>query len=216
MRTLTLAATVLFTLPLLAQKPGDPSPEPPPEKPAGPVTARLVAKKGTTFILDRQGMTADKYAEAVKAGKITPPEVHLVLELKNTTKEDVEVRIGGVAPKLKLDLTGKGKVVEQSGKRSERVPLTYVKLTPGQVHELPLKTLTAYSSATQETHLYWTEPGEYVLTADFSTYVRTTALGGPVVKGAVPLPAGGVAVAGRLTKIDGIKAERLKLTVTLK
>ena len=47
---------LLVTLSLAAQQKNDPSPEPPPDKPTGPVTARLVARQ-TKYTLDRMGLT---------------------------------------------------------------------------------------------------------------------------------------------------------------
>ena len=65
--SLILAATILY-----AQKPGEPSPEPEPEKPVGPVVLRLVAKK-TTYALDRGGMTAEAYKKAIADGSVSAP-----------------------------------------------------------------------------------------------------------------------------------------------
>jgi hypothetical protein len=206
MRTLTLVTAVLLTTAAPAQRPGDPSPEPPPE---GPVTARLIAKQ-TTYILDRQGMTAAQYAAAAKAGKLKPPDVDLALELKNTTKETIELRVSGSVPKLKLTLKGKG-VVEEKARREGRAPVTYVTLRAGEKYELPLKSLVGYTVSASETQLFWTEPGEYTLQAEFTTVTRTP----------VPVAAAGAALGGggraRLTnKLPPIVADPIRLTVKLK
>jgi hypothetical protein len=204
---MTVLVVTLLAWPVLAQKPGDPSPEPPPD---GPISARLIAKE-TTYILDRQGMTAEQYAKAITAGKVDPPEVDLVLELKNTTKEDVRLRVTGAAPKLVLILKGKGKVIDRKAVRSEKQKLTYIELKPGEVHKIPLKKLAGYTSSTQEMQSFWTEPGEYTLSVEYTTYTQT-AVAAPVGGG---LPGGG-GLATRTTKLAPITSSSVKLTVKLK
>lgn len=216
MRSLTLFASLFLPLMVFAQKPGEPSPEPPPEKPPGPVTARLAAKK-SMYVLDRQGMTQAKYEEAIKAGKINPPDIDLVLEFKNNTKSELRLRISGAAPRLTLTLKGKGKIVEMPGTRA-REPITYVTIKPGDKYEMPLKRLAGYSkgSGTEE-RIFWTEPGEYTLEATYKAYVQ----------GNIPPPKGpalkGGAIAGAAVVLGGVasttldvKTDPIKLAVNLK
>src|SRR5262245_41298825 len=106
MRPLTTAAVALLVaVPLLAAD--DPEPPDPKSKGKqnGPLMVRLVAKKAA-YVLDRQGMTAEKYREAVKLGKVEPPAVDLTLELTNTSKENVQVRVAGASPVLTFHLKG--------------------------------------------------------------------------------------------------------------
>src|SRR5262245_61841254 len=104
--TLALACS-LVVVPRLA---ADDDPEPPNPKANakgkrnGPLLVRLVAKK-SVYVLDRQGMTAADYRKAVKDGTVSPPAVDLVLEISNTSKEDVTVRVSGAVPSLTWKLT---------------------------------------------------------------------------------------------------------------
>jgi hypothetical protein len=172
------------------------------------VVGRLIARKNS-YTLDRKGMTADKYAEAIKDGKIVPPAIDLVLELKNTTKKPMRLRITGAAPRLTLDLKGKGTIVKRTGKR-ERLPLTYVTLKPGETHVLPLTRLAGFTSSTQETQLFWTEPGEYTLTATLTTYVMEE-----VMAAAGGVKPGGL-VGGKSVRLAPIVSNTLKLSVKAK
>jgi hypothetical protein len=162
-----LSAAVLLTACFVATANGDPEPS---KKQTGPIRVRLKAKK-TAYVLDRQGMTADKYRQAVKDGKIAPPAIDLVLEITNTTKGDVDVTVVGASPRLALELKGKEGIEKLTGSRAREMRVRII-LKPGQTHTLPITRLAGYSSATAEHQLFWTEPGEYKLTASFETNVR--------------------------------------------
>jgi hypothetical protein len=213
---LSIAPMLLVTLSLVAaQRKTDPSPCPPPDpaKATGPVTARLVARK-TTYILDRMGMTAADYRQAIRNGRVSPPAVDLVLELVNTSAEELRVRVTGAAPKLTLTLKGKGNILTRSAKRANRAPLTYQVLKPGEKYSIPLATLAGYSSSTMENQLFWTEPGEYTLEANFRTYIYANALA-PAAGAGLPkmvnkLPA------GAKSAIFELKTEPVRLSVKLK
>src|SRR5262245_60238086 len=97
---LPFAAMLLLTADPVAT--GGDKKEPPQQQPAGPISVRLVAKK-TTYTLDRQGMTAEKYREAVKQGKIRPPAVELSLEITNTRNEPIDITVAGASPRLTLE-----------------------------------------------------------------------------------------------------------------
>ncbi len=164
MRTLTLTVGLWLAAIGFAQKPGDPNPEPPEDKPAGPLVGVLKAKK-TNFLLDRQGMTPAQYLKAVQDGSISAPEVDLVLEIRNTSKEELKLRVSGATPRLQLTLKGKGKIVTTTTKRTTD-KLQYVTLKPNEAYEFPIKRLAGNpTSSTQETQYFWTEPGEYTLEA---------------------------------------------------
>lgn len=139
-------------------------------KSTDPISVRLTAKKAN-YVLDRQGMTADQYREAIKAGKLTPPALELVLEITNTTKGDFDITVAGASPRLKLDLKGKGAIEKRMSQRP-RNPTDRIILKPGQTHSLPITRLAGFSTSRSEDQLFWTEPGEYTLTASFETNIR--------------------------------------------
>lgn len=209
MRTLTLV--LLLTVPALGQFPRDPNPEPPPDPPKGPVSVKLVAAK-TDYVLDRGGMTAAKYAEAIKEGKITPPTVELVLEVKNTSKEDIQLRVGGPQSKLKLDVKGKVKLETRAVTRT-RPPTSMVILKPGEVHKVTVDKLAGYWNSAVEDQHFWTEAGEYTLTAEYSAYIITTGGGGVMAPGV----GGGVIGPGvRMAQIVTAKSRPIRVSVTEK
>jgi hypothetical protein len=167
----TLTVTVLVLAPVLAAR-GDEKKEP---QPANlPVTAKLVAKK-TTYQLDLGGKTGDEFRkmlkDAEKSGRTPPaPAVDLVLELTNTSDKDVMVWIGGDPTQIILNLKGPS-AVSVSPLRpfttEFRAPRP-VTLGPGKTTSLPIASLS-YGFRGQASQAYWTEPGEYTLTASFTT-----------------------------------------------
>ncbi|MFO0876705.1 MAG: hypothetical protein U0840_04975 [Gemmataceae bacterium] len=186
--TRILVLGLILTTCVQAQKPGDPSPEPPPDIPPGPISARLVAKK-STYLLDRQGMSADKYADAIRAGKLSPPEVDLSLELTNRTKEEVSLRITGASPRVTLTLKGKTGVVSVPASREREKSLSRtITIKPGEKYTLGISRLASYSSLSRETQHFWTEPGEYTLEVSLRTTLLGVAAARPVNRNP---PAGG-------------------------
>lgn len=159
--------------------------------PAGvPLELKLVAKK-STYILDRQGKSAQQYQAWVSGmlnEKMPPPQVvDLVLELRNTGDKPLTDWSHGDGASRSFDLKGKGAVNAKSfakAKRAGKSP-TPVRLASGQTHAMPVTILKADSwdeSGDIQTswHSYWTEPGEYTLTASISTGIS------PPPKGAAP------------------------------
>jgi hypothetical protein len=147
-------------------------------EPELPVTATLVAKQ-TTYPLDLGGMTAEAFKkaalDAVKAGKAppAPPAVDLVLELKNTSKNEVKVWVSGNAVQLDLDLKGPGAL-------SVKPPLVFtaviappkaITLAPGKTHTIPVKSLK-YGKSGMSDWAYWTKAGEYTLAATYKTGIN--------------------------------------------
>jgi hypothetical protein len=201
MRTyLTALALVIAASPLA--RADDKKDEP---KPADlPVKATLVAKKAT-YTLDLGGKNGEEFRKLLKEGEKTgqvpaAPKVELVLELKNTGDKDVQLWISGDPVTVNLDLAGKGAVsvaARQAFTREFRVPKP-IALAAGKTHEIPIASLT-YGFRGVAQQAYWTEPGEYTLTASFQTAIS-------------PAPKG--------TKDDGqgfgtctIKSELVKITV---
>jgi hypothetical protein len=206
MRSLLIAPCLLVLgLVLLASGLISAEPNPCPAPPE-PLSAQLVAKK-RTYVLDRQGMTAEKYLKAITAGTISPPEVDLVLELTNNTDKPMRLRMTGTAPSLTLDLKGKDSIVSRTTTERVRQPITYINLEPGKTHELPIKSLAGFTRGAQRQQWFWTEAGEYQLGATFQTLCYEPIAGGV-----------GVGVKGkgvRSTRVTA-KAEPITLTVKLK
>jgi anti-sigma factor RsiW len=114
-------------------------------------------------------------AERVQAkatGHLPPaPEVHLELRLRNTTDRPLRVWVAGPQTELRLDLTGPGAVAMPVRDRVEQVAKT-ITLRPGQSQVLRITSLTD-----DRRSWYWTEPGDYTLTARFTTLATSPVLG---------------------------------------
>jgi uncharacterized protein (TIGR03067 family) len=185
--------------------PGDDKKEPPQKKSADPISVRLVAKKAT-YLLDRQGMTAEKYREAIKEGKIAAPAIDLVLEITNTMKEDIDITVVGISPRLTLDLKGKDGIEKRTIKRPHNKTVRII-LKPGQSHSLPVTRLAGYSDTgfgdqAFDDQIFWTEPGEYTLAASFETNIRQPPIDGK----SGPF----------ISKMKAYSAAPIKLSVSLK
>jgi hypothetical protein len=150
------------------------------EKPAGPVTLTVVAKTDT-FKFDGGGKTAAEYkkdleatAKALEDGeRATPPKalaVDLVLQLTNTSKEEVTIYVGGNPNVYTLELTG------GAGAVTMRNPVAFpaifiqpkaVTLAPGKSYEIPVKNLSDGRRGMARL-VFWTGPGEYKLAAKYT------------------------------------------------
>jgi hypothetical protein len=160
-------------------------------EPAGvPLELRVVAKKAS-YPLDLKGLTPAEFrrqlVEAKEKGTRmpAPPAVDLVVELKNTSKSELKIKVNGDPVVLTLTLEGKGAVNVAPRiffSRIFRVPRT-LDLAPGATYTLPVKSL-ASGFRGQARHSYWTEPGSYELTASFRTSVSPMPEGAK--KGAEP------------------------------
>src|SRR5262249_7635516 len=146
------------------------------------VTAKLVAKT-TTYKLDLGGMTADEYKKAIKDGEKsgkTPasPKVEMSLELTNTSDKEVKIWIGGDPTQVSLDLKGPGAVSVMPPRffrREFRAPKA-VTLGPGKSETIPINSLS-YGFRGASADAYWTEPGEYTLTASYVTAISPAPKG---------------------------------------
>lgn len=145
-----------------------------PKAPELPVTATLVAKT-TTYKLDLGDTKAEDFKKILQAAeKDSPapptPAVEMTLELKNTSDKDVMVWTSGTPVYVDLDLKGPGAVTIKP--RLFR-PTIYIlpkstTIAPGKTFSIPVTTLK--SGPRGDTNWsYWTEPGEYTLTAGFKT-----------------------------------------------
>jgi hypothetical protein len=176
--------TAVLTVPVLSAD--DKGKEPPKAgtDPAGaPLELKVVAKT-TDYKLDLGGKSAEEFSKAVmdaeRGGKLpTPPAVELTLELKNTGEKDVEVwAVGGDPVVLSLTLEGPGAVNvkgRQAFTREFRVPKP-VTIAPGKAYTYELKSL-AHGFRMAAEQAYWTEPGNYTLTAKLKTAVAPAPKG---------------------------------------
>jgi hypothetical protein len=166
-------SAVIFSV-LLASLPGR-ADEAKKDKPANlPVKAKLVAKT-TTYKLDLDGMTPERFREALKEAEKTDkypkvPAIDLVLELANISDKEVQIWISGDPVRLMLELKGKGAVTVKPMRvftREFRVPRALT-LAPGKTHTIEIKSLQFGERGVSE-QAYWTEAGQYTLTASFVT-----------------------------------------------
>jgi hypothetical protein len=169
-----LAATALFLLPLgtLADDAGGTV------EPKGATIQAVLKANKKTYKLDLGGKTADELRKQLQNAKDPQqyppaPEVDLVLELKNTGDQEMQVWIGGDATRLMLELKGNSAVnTEIKGlvsTREFRVPQT-LRLAPGKSHRIEIKKL-AYGLRDSSHRSYWLEPAAYELTASYQTAV---------------------------------------------
>ncbi len=100
-----------------------------------------------------------------------PPPVNLALELRNTTDRTMSVWVAGPQAELRLDLRGPG-VASVPVKEKAAVKPQAVELRPGESHVLRINRLTDGRRS-----WYWTEPGDYTLTARFTTRATIAGLG---------------------------------------
>lgn len=140
-----------------------------------PIKATLVAKT-TTYKFDLGDMKAEDFKKTLKEiekdGKSPPPPpaVEMTLELKNTSDKDVQVWTSGTPIYVDLDLTGRGAVTIKPRLLRPAIfilpkPTT---IAPGKTHSIPVTVLKSGSRG-DTNWSYWTEPGEYTLTASFKT-----------------------------------------------
>jgi hypothetical protein len=169
-----LTAVVMLVLSAAVARAEDKKEEP--KAPDLPVKATLVAKKAT-YTLDLGGKSGDEFRrmlkEAEKGGKVPAgPKVDLVLELKNTSDKEVQVWISGDSVVLNLDLKGEGAVnvvAQQAFTDDFRGPKP-ITIAAGKTHEIPIASLT-YGFRGVAQQAYWTEPGEYKLSASLQTAI---------------------------------------------
>ncbi|MCI0702006.1 MAG: hypothetical protein L0241_13065 [Planctomycetia bacterium] len=150
------------------------------KKPAGPVSLKIVAKKDK-YKFDGGGKTAKEYkahleelAAKAKKGELRmapkPPAVDLVLQLTNTSKEEVTIYVGGDPNIYTFELTGgAGTVTMNSGlafTADFRLPKA-VTLAPGKSYEIPVKQLSDGGRGASR-YVFWTGPGDYKLAAKYT------------------------------------------------
>jgi hypothetical protein len=150
------------------------------KKAEGPITLKLIAKTDK-YKFDGGGKSADEYKKALeetaaklaKGERATPPRplpVDLVLQIVNTSKEDVTVYVGGDPNVYTFDLTGGAGAVNMANPvaftADFRLPKA-VTLAPGKSHDIPVKAFADGSRGLSRL-VFWTGPGEYKLSATYT------------------------------------------------
>ncbi len=162
---LTLPVLTLLVAPVFAQDKADPT------KSNLPIEAKLILKK-TTFKLEPSSDELKKQLkDAEKTGRYpTPPVFEMALEVRNRSDKEVQVWHKGDPVSVTFELKGPG-----AAKRTPRLAFTAIyhvpqaiKLAPGKSLTMPLRGLTGGFRGASE-YTYWTEPGEYTLTAKLNT-----------------------------------------------
>jgi len=158
---------------LAGQAPAD-EPKKDPTKSNLPLQLRLVAKESTYQL----GIDSKTLKEQLKDAKKTnrypePPAVDLVLEVTNRTDKDVDFWMTGDPVRVDLQLKGPGAVTVTPPRISTlefRVPKPLT-LAAGKTYKIPVKKLL-YGARGVSEQAYWTEPGEYTLSATFDTGIK--------------------------------------------
>jgi hypothetical protein len=155
------------------------------EKKANKVDAKnvpleLVLKSGKDgYALNLGGKTSQQFLAdieaALKVGKPIPqpPAVELEIEVKNTGKEKVDFWASGDPVVMELEVKGPGAKTVQAplGFTADFRSPNFVSLEPGKSHVFKVSTLRSGFRWASIWH-YWTEPGEYTLTARLQTGIR--------------------------------------------
>src|SRR5262245_839163 len=150
------------------------------KKPAGPVTLKLIAKTDK-YKFDGGGKTPKEYkAELERIAKLIadgkeaePPKpltVDFVLQLTNTSKEEVTIYVGGDSNVHTFELTGEPGVVTMRNPVAVtadfRLPKA-VTLAPGKSHDIPVKQFSDGMRGISRL-IFWTGPGDYKLVAKYA------------------------------------------------
>jgi RNA polymerase sigma factor (sigma-70 family) len=155
-------------------------------EPAGvPLAARLIGAKDS-YTLDLGGLSAEDFHKQIENFAKAPrlpvggprhpdtPKVDLKLELTNTGKEELKVRVRGNINNLKLDLKGPGVVnVPLLSRRllANRQPPEILTLAPGKTVTLSEIPTLEFLKTAGTTKVYWTARGQYTLTVDYNLEV---------------------------------------------
>jgi len=154
------------------------------EPPDAVLQAKIIVKKDT-YPLDLGGLTPEEFAAKVsrdfKMQHAHLPKVELVLEVKNTGKEDVTFYPGDNphgAPCLEFRLQGPGVVKAHDLTLAGRTPALSdpVTLAPGKTYELPIERLAAGHFSGDAMH-FWSRPGTYTLAVVLKTAMKPAPAG---------------------------------------
>jgi hypothetical protein len=152
---------------------------------AGPLQMRLIANQNT-YRLDLGGRSPEEFRRFLCSLKpdddrFPPsPAVDLVLEIANTSNKTVTIWVGGDDTLFILELKGSGAVSKIVTMRTtaDLKRSRPVEIAPGKSYRLPITNLNyPYPRVTER--WYWTEPGEYTLSARYRLGWSADPFGGP-------------------------------------
>jgi hypothetical protein len=157
-------------------KPKQPAPKSKSEPPGVPLEITLKSEKDT-YTLDRGGKSAAEYLDQIKktidGGSVFgPPQVDLTIEVRNTGKDEITSWTTGDPLKIMLELKGPSAY-------NTRLPVAFdavlylptgAAFGPGKSHTFKLSALR-FGFRGDSHAAYWTEEGEYTLSATLETGV---------------------------------------------
>jgi hypothetical protein len=138
-----------------------------------------ISAKQTKYPLLLGGLTGEQFRQLLKRGEMgeakmpNPPAVELTIELTNTSNKAIEVYTSGDPVFFTLDLKGPG-AVKATLARAFTLEFRMPKATtipPGKSYTTKLTSLTFGHRGAAE-GVFWTEPGEYTLSATFTTGIK--------------------------------------------
>lgn len=142
------------------------------DPPGAPVEAVLKAKQAK-YTLNLGGKSAEEFRKQIDARQYPQaPAVDLVLELKNTSREEIKIKIGGTQNVIMLDLKGPGAVRETlKGRVTPKFIIAshVVALEAGKSVSILITSLSYGFKGGQRA--WWVEPGKYTLSASYRTSV---------------------------------------------
>jgi hypothetical protein len=160
--------------------------EPKPTVPTNPLKMRLVARKGT-YTLDLGGLTPEEFRKRLARSDpfgrdlLPAPVVDLLIEITNTSDKPVTIMIGGDDAPLRFELKGPGAVSTTTFFTTLELRISQpVTIAPGKSFTHPVTRLASYPR--YKTNWYWTEPGEYTLTAHWQLGEPKRGEPGPALK----------------------------------
>lgn len=138
-----------------------------------------ISAKQTKYPLLLGGLTAEEFRKLIKRGEMgevqmpNPPAVELTIELINTSNKAIEVYTSGDPVFFTLDLKGPGAVTANLARAFTlefRMPKATT-IEPGKSYTTKLTSLS-FGHRGAANGAFWTEPGEYTLSATFTTGIK--------------------------------------------
>jgi hypothetical protein len=172
---LVVTVVSVFLLAAASAPATGPAPVPGPKNEQG-LTAVLMADKAT-YTLDPAQSGKDfrdrlsppgnaRGGRGPAGGLPKPPAVDLTMRITNNSDKDVTIMVGGDDSQMQLKLAGPGAVTVEN-----MVAMTMefrigkpVTIAPGKTYDTKITSL-AFGMRGISQYAYWTEPGEYTLTA---------------------------------------------------
>lgn len=143
------------------------------------------------YVLDRGGKSKEEYEQQLRGGgkgfakSLPAPKVDLKLQIVNTGKDAVGVFLGGDPNVVTLELKGPGVVEVRpliAMTREFRLP-KLVSIEAGKSYDIPLPKLSDGARGVSR-NVYWTEEGEYTLSASYMLSADNGGEAGPRLQSA--------------------------------